>query len=129
MGDTADGVAIWDALRPRRPATSAETFVREVVAADTRRTLASSVSELAVFDQRAEVVSGIAGLSGSFSERQRLCTEQLKRARQLGADDVPQARAIWIAVFAQIVGALAPEGEQVAWYGPHTHTSRRAPLF
>jgi len=71
----------------------------------------------------------IAGLSGSFAERQRLGREQRLSAFKLDGGNVPESSRVRIAEAAKGLSPLSPKSGQVPGYGlVHTPPVPRAAL-
>jgi hypothetical protein len=89
----------------------------------------STLRDLAALDETAQMIGRIAGLSGSFAERQRLAGEQRLSAFKFDGSDVPEPSRVGIAEAAKGLSTLSPQSGQVPRYGlVHTPPVQRAAL-
>jgi hypothetical protein len=127
MGNAADMFAIYG-LRARWASWPSGSFLRKVVSTNAGGARAASVRDLAPLDEGAEMIGSEAGFASSVGEGKSLLTEYFHCALKLDGGDFPKSSRVRVAVSAESLCALAPDGGQIARYGLHTGLVERNAL-
>ena len=99
-----------------RASWPARLFVGEVGTSNARRVLATVVREFAPPDETAEVISGEPGHPGRFGQAEGFGTKGPERLLEFDRGELPEPRAIGVAVLREEGGAFPPARWQLAGY-------------